>query len=97
MTRRGYFRLLALGLAVTLISGLGSLLALGWLSHSISGKHRGELLSVLDTLAARLMLDVFADDRIAHASAPVAELPELVVGGLPLTVGRHPCIDCSTV
>src|SRR5215472_3299670 len=58
------------------------------LASRCAGKHRTELLSVLDALTAILMLDVFADDRIAHARAPITELPQLVFGILPFVVCR---------
>jgi hypothetical protein len=60
------------------------------LASCCAGEHRRELLSVLDALAAILVFDVFADDRVAHARAPCPQLQELVVGGLPPVVGRYP-------
>src|SRR5215472_7509683 len=54
-----------------------------------AGKHRTELLSVLDSLAAILMLHVFADDGVAHARAPITQLPQLVLGILPFVVCRN--------
>src|ERR1700731_2467048 len=67
------------------------------LASCSAGKHRCELLSVLGALAALLVLDVFAHYWVAHTLAPCTQLQELVVGGLPLIVGRSPGIDCNTI
>src|SRR5258707_7994085 len=57
------------------------------------GEHRCELLSVLDALAAILVLNVFTDERVAHTLAPCTQLQELVLRVLPLIVRRHPGIN----
>src|SRR5260370_18081743 len=57
------------------------------------GEHRCELLSVLDALAAILVFDVFADDRVAHARAPCTQRPDLVLRVLPLTSRRNPALN----
>src|SRR6516162_10405224 len=58
-------------------------------------KHLGQLPAVFDAFAA-LVLDILAHYRIAHALAPLAELPQLVLRILPFVVGRNPGVDCNS-
>jgi hypothetical protein len=67
-----------------------------------TGEHRSELLSIFDALATILVLEVFADDRVAQAGTPSPQLQELVFRVLPPIVRRHsgvngyPCTIIST-
>src|SRR5215472_12251877 len=66
------------------------------LASPSAGKHCSELLSVLYALTAVLVLGIFTDNFVAHASAPVSELPELVLRVLSFVVGRNPSVDCNS-
>jgi hypothetical protein len=49
---------------------------------------RAGMLSVLGALATILVLDVLTDEQVAHASAPCAQLQELVFGCFPLSLSE---------
>src|SRR5271169_619132 len=52
-----------------------------------------ELLALVGTLGAALVVDIFAHHHVPHAVAPCAKLQELVLGVLALAVGRDPRVD----
>src|ERR1700730_12960535 len=61
------------------------------------GEQFAELLSLVDTLGAALVVDIFVHHHVPDAVAPCAKLHELVLGVVALVVGRDPCVDRDPV